>query len=333
VVEALLARVISERRRVPRKDASLPGLLARRSLLCALIAAVFTTSTPSWCGSADSQALAVIYPDVEEPYRSIFLQIIDGVKEKSKSEVVLYRMKAEVDAGSMNVWLREHAVKRAILLGRQGVKLAPLVDAGVRRIAGGAMLSPGTEAPTFAGISLAPDPEQLLALLKELAPAVKRVIVIFNPMQNRWLIEIARESAKRQGVELIEREARDLRAAAVEYREVLSKADSRRDALWLPQDSSTIDDELILPLILREAWDRKLVVFSSNLAHAKKGVLFALYPDNRGWGRELADLAYGAGAASIFPLKTLRSAINLRTASHLGVEVAASKFDAAFPEP
>lgn len=308
-------------------------MMSKRFLFHALIAAVFMIVTVPSRAVAESMVLGVIYPEVEEPYLGIFLQIVEGVKEKARGEVVLYRARGEVDTSSLNVWLRERSVKRAILLGRQGVKLARFIEPGIRVVVGGAILAPGVDGATPAGISLTPDPEQLFAMLKQLAPSTKRVNVIFNPAQNHWLIEMARESAKRYGLELVAREARDLRAAALEYQDILNKAEGKREALWLPQDSSTVDDELILPMILKEAWRRDLLVFSSNFAHAKKGVLFALYPDNRGWGRELADLAYGAGPLGIMPLKALRSVINLRTASHLGVEANPSKFDTVFPEP
>jgi putative ABC transport system substrate-binding protein len=296
-------------------------------------AVVLTTTAMPRFAIADSTTLAVIYPEVEEPYLGIFLQIVEGIKERAKGEVVLSRIKGETDANASNAWLRESSAKRAILLGRQGVKLAKQIDPEVRRVVGGALLAPGPDTSTFSGISLTPDPDRLFALLKRLAPSIKRVFVVFNPAQNRWLIEIARDSAKRHGLELVEREAQDLRAAALEYQALLPKVQEKQDALWLPQDSSTVDEGVILPLILKEAWDRNLLVFSSNFANVRKGILFALYPDNKGWGRELADLAYAASAPRIVPLKTLRSAINTRTASHLGLEVDARKFDAVFPEP
>jgi putative ABC transport system substrate-binding protein len=121
--------------------------------------------------------------------------------------------------------------------------------------------------------------------------------------------------------------------AAAAYQSALAAAQNKRDALWLPHDATTVDDDVILPMILKEAWQKELVVLSSNFAHTKKGALFALFPDNRAYGRDLAALAYGSGAAAVVPLRAVRTAVNVRTASHLGLEANPSSFDAVFPEP
>ena len=46
-----------------------------------------------------------------------------------------------------------------------------------------------------------------------------------------------------------------------------------------------------VPMALEAAWKRRLVVFSSNPLHVKRGTLFALYPDHELMGSALADLA------------------------------------------
>ena len=97
-----------------------------------------------------------------------------------------------------------------------------------------------------------------------------------------------------------------------------------------------MDERAILPLTLRESWNRNIAVFSSNPSHVPRGVLFSLYPDNRAMGRTLAAMAVeeGNGAASIEPLGDLRVAVNLRTAEHLGLDLSSRQrreFDLVFP--
>jgi putative ABC transport system substrate-binding protein len=83
---------------------------------------------------------------------------------------------------------------------------------------------------------------------------------------------------------------------------------------------------VILPIVLQEAWERDLAVFSSNLAHIKNGVLFALYPDNKNMGRSLAELALNqmhngeSTPLGIMPLHDIFTAVNIRTAEHLGLK-------------
>jgi putative tryptophan/tyrosine transport system substrate-binding protein len=117
--------------------------------------------------------------------------------------------------------------------------------------------------------SLAPDPALLFGQLKSLVPQARRVLVVHDPRQNAWLVRRAREAAKAHGLEVVAHEAEDLKAAIRFYQEVFAAADPRRDVLWLPQDTTTVDESTVLPLVLQEAWNRNIAVFSSSVAHAK----------------------------------------------------------------
>src|SRR5204862_5215720 len=97
----------------------------------------------------------------------------------------------------------------------------------------------------------------------------------------------------------------------------------------------------ILPIVLRESWNRGVPIFSSSVLHVKKGALFALYPNNVGLGRDLATLARALSNGEpvprgIMPLRAVRTALNTRTASHMGLAIASVQqlaFDALYPEP
>jgi len=76
-------------------------------------------------------AIAVIYPDVGEPYRSVFAQIVGGIEDKAKGRVVTFPVGAEVNAGVLNDALRRQGIKVVIALGRQGMKAAAVVDRNI----------------------------------------------------------------------------------------------------------------------------------------------------------------------------------------------------------
>ena len=66
------------------------------------------------------------------------------------------------------------------------------------------------------------------------------------------------------------------------------------------------------------------MLFSNSLAYADAGALFAVYPEPRGLGQRLAQLAKRrladpASRPEIETLKNVRSAINVRVADHLGI--------------
>jgi putative ABC transport system substrate-binding protein len=293
---------------------------------------------------ADSQnagPLAVIYPDIGEPYRSIFAKIIEGIEEGARFPVRSYPIAPNADGTDLNATLKRNGTKVVIALGRQGLKAASGIDRDIPVVVGGVLAVPEADTRSMMGISLTPDPALLFARLKSLLPNVKRVIVVYNPQQNEWLVRLARDAARAQGLELVAHEARDLASAARLYESAFAGSDGKRDAFWLPQDATTVDETTILPLVLKESWNRNLAVFSSSFLHVKKGALFALYPNNVELGRTLAGSALSIMSGDlrrrgVQPLREVQIAVNLRTASHIGLNIGYQQqrsFDSIFPEP
>lgn len=286
-------------------------------------------------------SLAVIYPDIGEPYRSVFATIIDGIEDRAHGRVATFPVAMGANPPALSDELRRRDIRTVIALGRNGLKAAAGLDRQINVVAGGVLSVPEADAQGMQVHSLAPDPALLFARLKSFVPSARRVIVVYDPRQNDWLIRLARDAAKAQGLELSAFEADDLKMAVRRYQEALATMNPRRDALWLLQDSMTVEDSAVLPMVLRESWGQNLVVFSSNVAHVRRGALFSLYPDNAGIGRSLA----GAALASLQPgstptrgiqaLKQVLTAANTRTAEHLGIDLRASqqRLHLVFPEP
>lgn len=169
-----------------------------------------------------------------------------------------------------------------------------------------------------------------------------RVTVVYNQAHGEAIIQRARESAKTHGLQLNALAADDLRSAASLYRTFLSGIADSSEALWLLPDESTLDENALLPVILKEAWDKNLVLFSSTPEHVKKGALFSLYPNNAGMGRSLAALALEQlqngrqKSSNMLLLRDLLIAVNLRTAEHLSLRFPTHethRFDLVFPTP
>lgn len=285
------------------------------------------------------RGIAVIYPDIGEPYRSVFTKIIEGIEDQAKSKVPSYAVGSGASAQEIVGELRRQETRVVIALGRNGLKVASALERDIGVVVGGVLSIPETEARNMPVLSLAPDPALLFARLQTLVPGAKRVFAVYDPAQNAWLIRLAREAAAARGLELVAYEVADLKAALRAYQEIFAVADGRRDALWLPQDSTAVEESSVLPLVLQESWSRNLPMFSSNVAHVRRGALFALYPNNVEIGRHLASSALGylanGGHAQrgVLPLKAVLLAANLRTAGHLGINVTGrSGIDLVFPE-
>lgn len=281
--------------------------------------------------------IAVVYPDIGEPYRSVFAEIISGIETRTKTQVVSYAVGPATDANILRSLLKAKDVRVVIALGRQGMKAADVLGREFGVVVGGVVGVPESEAKNLPVISLSPDPSVLFARLTSLAPGVRRVYVVYDPRQNAWLIRLAKEAARRQGLELVTYEASDLKTAVGDYQSILAEADEN-DAIWLPQDSTTVDEGVVLPMVLQKSWDRRVPVFSSSFGHVRRGVLFSLYPNNAGLGRNLANsaldyLSDDAVKGGVMALKDVQTAVNLRTARHLGLNFSSqlqSSFDLVF---
>ena len=126
------------------------------------------------------------------------------------------------------------------------------------------------------------------------------------------MMKLAREAALAQGLEFVAYEAQDLRSAMRAYQEIMAEVDNSKDALWLPQDSITVEESTVLPMVLKESWDNNLAVFSSSFGHVRRGVLFSLYPNNVELGRHLAGSALGLIAHSQAPRTQYQSSAEFR---------------------
>ena len=291
--------------------------------------------------AADS-SLAVLYPDVREPYRSVFQEIIGGIQGQTDRDVRQYVLSKEADAKALRSWLKDVNAGSVVALGSRGINAAQLLKGYLPVISGALMLTPNSLDNTVSGISLAADPAVLFNRLALLAPYVRRIHVIYNPEHNSWLVELAKAAATDHEYELVIHAAEDLKQSARMYQEIFETIDPHVAAIWIPVDSNTVDEKVILPLILKESWDRGILVFSSNPAHAKKGALFSIYPDNDALGRSLARMAERSiieghdFVPGIEPLSDVRLALNRRTADHLGINISKelqAQFDLIFPTP
>lgn len=292
---------------------------------------------------AQPPRIAVVYPDIGEPYSSIFVSITQGIQaELAEPPTVIRVGTRSVDA--LRADLAKGRIDVCITLGRTALDAveATGLDLAVVR---GAVLDPavrvgaaGESGLPPAGISLVPDPALLLGQLRRLAPRVSRVTVVYSDPQGQPLIDRAVEVGQRLGLTVAAHKAEDLQSAAAIYKSVVATL-GPRDALWIPQDPLAVDDRVILPMLLNAAWERDFVLFSSNADHAKRGVLYSVYPNNFDMGRRLARIARQRAAAlhaaGLLPLEDLLMAVNLRTAEHLQLDLAPDlirSFDLVFPQ-
>lgn len=284
--------------------------------------------------------IAVVYPDLSEPYGSVFVAIIKGIRDELGVPPIIVPLRND-SAEELRSRLSAARVDACIGLGRTTLDMLDTLSLDIPIIRG-AVLDPQVNVggPGVAlGISLSPDPALLLEQLKRLAPRVSRVTVVYSDPHGQPLIDRARSTGERLGLKILSYKAEDLLTAAAVYKSLVPRLGDG-DALWIPQDPRAVDDKVILPMLLNAAWEQDFVLFSSNADHAKRGVLFSVYPDNVGMGRRLARIATQRAAgqsaeAGMQPLEDLLIGVNLRAAEHLRLNLSAEQtrsFDLTFPQ-
>lgn len=321
----------------PRPPCELPS---RRHALGLGLGLASALATWPAAGQPAAPSLAVLYPDIGEPFRQVFATILDGIREQAKSAVPAFAVAGDGLEPAQSDELVKRDPRVIIALGRSGLKAVKGLNTSAAVVAGCVLGVPESQAQAFTVHSLAPDPALVFAGLRRLVPGTRRVFAVLDPQQNAWLLRLGQEAARALGLELVAYEAADLMQATRSYKELLAAIDPKRDALWLPQDSTTVEEATLLPLVLEQSWQRGFALVSSNAAHVKRGALFALYPDNAALGRSLAQSAADTLAnprrppRGLVPLRDVLAAANQRTAAHLGIALnpRTHRIDKLYPE-
>jgi putative ABC transport system substrate-binding protein len=171
------------------------------------------------------------------------------------------------------------------------------------------------------GVTFGPQEARRLEWLTKIAPAVKRVYIIYNPNDSsaKLALATATATAARLGLEIISREASnpdEVTAALTDFPENI-------DALYLLPDSQT---EAQLADILAVANARHLPTSVANVGAVEEGPLYSYAMKLEPTGRQAARLAdqilKGIKPADL-PVETTEFflAINLKTAEAIGLAI------------
>ena len=304
--------------------------MARKKLTLLLF--IFLISLP--IGAKAERSLAVVvYPQVSSTYGRLIDAMIKGMKNNSILKISKYEINKNTSINEVREIINQDANDAVVSLGGFALDMVKKTSPSIPIIASATLLNSDTKA----GISLIGDPEEFMKLLGRLAPNIKRVHVVYNKYNSHWYIKRSVSAANTNRITLKAYEAENVNEAAIIYKNIMNKVDGKHDAVWILMDR-VIPQNAILPEILQQAWDKNIITFSSNPVHVKQGVLFALYPNYEKIGHDLVKLTdsiiSNAAANLIHPATGMKSSVNVRTASHLGLRISPlqlEKFDSVFP--
>jgi len=280
--------------------------------------------------NAYAEQVTVVYPDVKAPYDVIFQQITSGIETSFNGDVIHIKLPRKFDAKKIAQTIKTDKV---IALGRRGMRIAKQIYKEKLVVVGALPIKPNG----ISGVSLMANPTVLFDSLHELAPDITTITVIYSPA-SAWIIKEAQAKAKAKGLTLIHIAVNDIKTAVKAYDDIFKGKDLTKMAIWLPLDPVTSNEKIVVPTILEKAWNNKMVVFSSKPAHAKRGALFSALPNNELLGQQLANLIkpvnYQSTPSTVKTLDSIKLAVNLRTAAHLGFDYNSkerSQFALTFP--
>lgn len=302
----------------------------QRNLLRGLLVliAVGLGYSPLVSAAADP-VVGVVYPNVREPYQGIFSTITDGIESELRSTSKHFIIDSD-NPVVFKDWINREHIELVIALGKRSQQLIERSSVNLPVIYGALVAASNDEIRYGSGILLTPSPATLFTHLLDYAPGTHSVLVVYNTRHDQWLIDQASEAARALGLDLQALAAGSIQAAAQIWHQAIVNHGEERYAIWLLNDHTVVDSRAILPMILKESWERKIIAFSSNPSTVKRGVLFSLYPDNYNMGRSLGRLALQRLHSPDYPVilmptEDVLAAFNTRTAEHLGIVVADEK--------
>ncbi len=279
--------------------------------------------------SAEPVFLAVIIPETTAPYGEVFSEIVKGIERRAGGRLTRVTLKHNTELYALKKRLQEQHIDAVIALGWRGVEAAEKLNGVLPVIAGAAILNPATLHPGVSGITFRTDPDVALSRLEAFMPEIERVHRVYSQGSYTCLADKGRQAAGQLGLQLFDYPvgAPTISARMQAYRDLLAKGLDQHDAIWLCDDVFDAQGDLILDFLLEFAWKNKIVLFSENPAHAKRGVLCAFLPDYARLGERLADMALERlqqpdKRPVVVPLSDVSLLINVRTAEHLGISVA-----------
>jgi hypothetical protein len=229
----------------------------------------------------------------------IYTSVIKGIEKNLSTEI----LELNDDEQDYQHKLDRIHPDRIIALGKQVVKSIDNTTYVDKMIAGIMFFDPSN----YIGVSLIIDHSVIEQQVTALLPEIQKIYV-FQQENNQSIY--SRQNSKR----LEFKDYPDLLDAIRASSNMIEKSDSTV-AIVLPPNTAP---NIVFGLA-KLAWDKNLVLISTNLSHLDAGVMMVLFPDAEATGEELASLAKLINPKGQYT-KNIKIALNSRVAQHLSKE-------------
>ena len=270
---------------------------------------------------AETPALAVIH-DQNTSFRAEIRTISDHALRRADAQnAPRFAVRPGVTSGDLETWL-ERKAREALVIGVDSLRLVDQLQEPPKSYVGLVYLSPDVHR-RHSGVTLECDPDTVLASLEATLPDRYRVILVYTPGRDDWLVALLRRSAQMRGFEIVTLPASDLQQGFDQYLTALNVGNPRTDVIWAHAETGLMSPDTLERLV-EEAWARRFPVFSSKLDGVAAGFMMGAVPNFEAYGDQLGALVArtsGDPERTIEPMRNFNLALHVRVARNLGVDV------------
>ena len=258
--------------------------------------------------------VVIAYPVSETAQAPTYAHVIEGI-EKELGPLERLEVPERADAVQAQLQLDRLHPDKIIALGKRVAEIVNKTSYLKQSLVGLVHFN----AAEYNGVSLVLDSRSLVAQLSRFVPSLKRVFVVqqagYQAIDTGAVLSESHPA-------LVIREGIDQLATIRLLGHLVEEEATNTDAVFIPANLP-LD---ILYEVAKVAWDKKVMLLSTNLAHLDTGTLIGFYPNEFALGTQLGQLAKqkNPGYQS---LTGINSALNRKVAQHLTLDFAPATLD------
>jgi len=263
------------------------------------------------CSSFAKDPKVVIVYSTEVLGNPTYTEVIAGIEHINRH---VQRIESTGDNNNLSAILDGSHSTRVIALGKGIAETIYRTHYRERTLAGLVYFN----RDQYSGVGLAIDNRALVEDLARLLPSIKKFFVV--QQSNFQTIDYVPSNLKSSAVMEV-REGVDALETIRVLGRLLDEA-TPSDAIFIPANLP----KNILYEVTKVAWDKKIILLSTNLSHLENGALMAVFPDYFALGEQLGRLVESSGPV-YENIKVIKYALNRRVAQHLAIEFDPSVLD------
>lgn len=249
--------------------------------------------------------VAIVYSSAEAGNSSAYAQVVEGIVKTIKNA---HKIEISSENEDLQSLLDNSHPDKVIVLGKAMTEAVNQTSYREQTLSGLMYL----RSEDAYGVSLALDGRLLIELVVRLLPSIERIFIV-QQTHLQTVDHVTDTSKSSLSVEV--REGADSLATIRYLAHLLDSEATSKDAVFIPANLPTN----ILYEVAKVAWDKRIMLFSTNLSHLDNGALIVAFPNNELLGEQLGRLAVQKEPAKE-SAKAINFGLNRRVAQHLNID-------------